>query len=211
MDCVKSIRGLMSFVSSREADPCFCYCLLSGQRPMSVVVVLQLTVRCHDVTATSTGRGQHNKSAGTDRYKTELCRTFEESGRCRYGDKCQFAHGPGELRTVQRHPKYKTDLCRTFHTTGFCPYGSRCHFIHQEHRPPSPASTESRDSNVGRLLAGLDDDTMQLLMSLIERRMSASTLLTDDDDLSSTCQQMTQRTQQPYLLLNTFGRRSIIA
>lgn len=66
----------------------------------------------------------------SSRYKTELCRPFEENGTCKYGDKCQFAHGVGELRTLSRHPKYKTELCRTFHTTGFCPYGPRCHFIH---------------------------------------------------------------------------------
>ncbi|XP_073494085.1 uncharacterized protein [Phyllobates terribilis] len=64
------------------------------------------------------------------RYKTELCRTFHESGSCKYGSKCQFAHGAGELRGLNRHPKYKTELCRTYHTIGFCPYGSRCHFIH---------------------------------------------------------------------------------
>ncbi|XP_053330140.1 mRNA decay activator protein ZFP36L2-A-like [Spea bombifrons] len=64
------------------------------------------------------------------RYKTELCRTFHESGSCKYGSKCQFAHGMGELRGLNRHPKYKTELCRTYHTIGFCPYGSRCHFIH---------------------------------------------------------------------------------
>jgi len=66
----------------------------------------------------------------TSRYKTELCRPYEESGSCKYGDKCQFAHGSHELRNLVRHPKYKTELCRTFHTIGFCPYGPRCHFIH---------------------------------------------------------------------------------
>ncbi|XP_075232845.1 tis11 zinc finger protein [Lycorma delicatula] len=69
-------------------------------------------------------------SVNTSRYKTELCRPFEESGSCKYGDKCQFAHGGHELRNLVRHPKYKTELCRTFHTVGFCPYGPRCHFIH---------------------------------------------------------------------------------
>ncbi|XP_030599446.1 mRNA decay activator protein ZFP36L1 [Archocentrus centrarchus] len=64
------------------------------------------------------------------RYKTELCRTYEESGACKYGAKCQFAHGMDELRGLNRHPKYKTEPCRTFHTIGFCPYGARCHFIH---------------------------------------------------------------------------------
>ncbi|XP_030008643.1 mRNA decay activator protein ZFP36L1 [Sphaeramia orbicularis] len=64
------------------------------------------------------------------RYKTELCRTYDESGTCKYGAKCQFAHGLDELRGLSRHPKYKTEPCRTFHTIGFCPYGARCHFIH---------------------------------------------------------------------------------
>ncbi|MBN3302295.1 TISB protein, partial [Amia calva] len=66
----------------------------------------------------------------SSRYKTELCRTYEESGNCKYGAKCQFAHGMDELRGLSRHPKYKTEPCRTFHTIGFCPYGARCHFIH---------------------------------------------------------------------------------
>lgn len=73
----------------------------------------------------------------SSRYKTELCRPYEESGSCKYGDKCQFAHGSHELRNLARHPKYKTELCRTFHTIGFCPYGPRCHFVHnaEEARP----------------------------------------------------------------------------
>lgn len=71
-------------------------------------------------------------SVNTSRYKTELCRPYEEFGVCKYGDKCQFAHGMQELRSLARHPKYKTELCRTYHTVGFCPYGPRCHFVHNQ-------------------------------------------------------------------------------
>ncbi|XP_053314720.1 mRNA decay activator protein ZFP36L2 [Spea bombifrons] len=84
---------------------------------------------------------QHKSGAqiNSTRYKTELCRPFEESGACKYGEKCQFAHGYHELRSLTRHPKYKTELCRTFHTIGFCPYGPRCHFIHNaEERRQAP-------------------------------------------------------------------------
>jgi len=49
---------------------------------------------------------------------------------CKYGTKCQFAHGKHELRPVIRHPKYKTEICKTFHTNGTCPYGKRCRFVH---------------------------------------------------------------------------------
>ncbi|GCC41684.1 hypothetical protein chiPu_0025722, partial [Chiloscyllium punctatum] len=65
-------------------------------------------------------------------YKTELCRRFTDSGLCKYGERCQFAHGLHELRLLPRHPKYKTEYCRTFHSLGFCPYENRCHFIHDE-------------------------------------------------------------------------------
>eukprot|EP01102_Stenamoeba_stenopodia_P014508 TRINITY_DN4823_c0_g1_i2.p1 TRINITY_DN4823_c0_g1~~TRINITY_DN4823_c0_g1_i2.p1 ORF type:complete len:387 (-),score=75.73 TRINITY_DN4823_c0_g1_i2:257-1417(-) len=71
-------------------------------------------------------------------YKTELCRSFEETGSCRYGTKCQFAHGSNEIRPVLRHPKYKTEVCKTFHTIGTCPYGKRCRFIHSTAEAPAP-------------------------------------------------------------------------
>lgn len=66
-----------------------------------------------------------------DLYKTEICRSFaENSGYCKYGSKCQFAHGENELRPVRRHPRYKTKLCRNYSATGSCPYDARCRFIH---------------------------------------------------------------------------------
>uniref|UniRef100_A0A8C1KII5 mRNA decay activator protein ZFP36 n=2 Tax=Cyprinus carpio TaxID=7962 RepID=A0A8C1KII5_CYPCA len=83
-------------------------------------------------------------SVTSSRYKTELCRTFAERGVCKYGGKCQFAHGPEELRDLNRHPKYKTEPCRTFHSIGFCPYGIRCHFVHNaedDHMQSRPQSS----------------------------------------------------------------------
>ncbi|XP_014348939.1 mRNA decay activator protein ZFP36 [Latimeria chalumnae] len=66
----------------------------------------------------------------SNRYKTELCNTFQEMGFCKYGAKCQFAHGLEELRVLNRHPKYKTEFCYKYRMYGACPYGSRCNFIH---------------------------------------------------------------------------------
>jgi len=96
-------------------------------------------------------------------YKTELCRSWMETGVCPYGVKCQFAHGKDELRPVKRHPKYKTEICRTFHTTGTCPYGKRCRFVHHasEQRlnlppnlPDTPVEPEEQE-NLERHLAEL--------------------------------------------------------
>lgn len=85
--------------------------------------------------SSATSGGQNGPSANNRKlglYKTELCRSWEEKGTCRYGAKCQFAHGEEELRKVSRHPKYKTEICRTFWVSGSCPYGKRCCFIHTE-------------------------------------------------------------------------------
>jgi hypothetical protein len=49
------------------------------------------------------GPSANNRKLGL--YKTELCRSWEEKGTCRYGPKCQFAHGDDEVKRVQRHPK----------------------------------------------------------------------------------------------------------
>ncbi|XP_059187016.1 mRNA decay activator protein ZFP36 [Centropristis striata] len=80
----------------------------------------------------STLQPQVQPMVAPNRYKTELCRGFQETGSCKYGSKCQFAHGEAELRGLFRHPKYKTEPCRTFYNFGYCPYGSRCHFIHED-------------------------------------------------------------------------------
>ena len=59
------------------------------------------------------GPSANNRKLGL--YKTELCRSWEEKGTCRYGPKCQFAHGEDEIKRVQRHPK----VCRSFHKVYF--------------------------------------------------------------------------------------------
>jgi len=31
-------------------------------------------------------------------YKTQTCKNFETEGKCKFGEKCSYAHGPAELR-----------------------------------------------------------------------------------------------------------------
>jgi len=39
---------------------------------------------------------RHNK-VDKAKYKTEMCKNWIEFGFCRYGPKCQFAHGSTEM------------------------------------------------------------------------------------------------------------------
>jgi hypothetical protein len=56
-----------------------------------------------------------------------------ERGCCPYGSKCQFAHGPQDLRINMEHNRsYKTKGCHAFAKKGYCCFGDRCNFIHQQ-------------------------------------------------------------------------------
>lgn len=46
-------------------------------------------------------RAVERKAVLADRYKTRMCRNYEETGRCPYENKCMFAHGEAELRTTE--------------------------------------------------------------------------------------------------------------
>ena len=65
-------------------------------------------------------------------FKTELCDTFEKSGYCPYGEKCQFAHGKREMHSVLRPKKWKTRMCKNWIESGHCRYGKRCCYKHGE-------------------------------------------------------------------------------
>lgn len=102
----------------------------------------------------------------SNRYKTELCRGFQETGSCKYGNKCQFAHGEAELRGLYRHPKYKTEPCRTFYNFGYCPYGSRCHFIHEEKISGGPLVSAKFQRQPAPTSNGVHNPRHQLRQSL---------------------------------------------
>ncbi|KAF8887974.1 hypothetical protein CPB84DRAFT_1749619 [Gymnopilus junonius] len=129
----------------------------------------------------ATGPSANNRKLGL--YKTELCRSWEEKGTCRYGAKCQFAHGEDELRKVQRHPKYKTEICKTFWVSGSCPYGKRCCFIHTELSSANTPATAGAAENTppqpqsdGRERSNSDPDTSASisLLSRIQRSQQES-------------------------------------
>jgi hypothetical protein len=66
------------------------------------------------------------------KYKTELCKFYEMTGNCKYGESCAYAHGIENLRTkVTNTTAYRTKKCIQFFENGYCPYGNRCQFQHQ--------------------------------------------------------------------------------
>jgi len=134
----------------------------------------------------------------TFRYKTELCRTFVETGRCNYNTKCQFAHGAQDMRSLLHHPKYKTELCRAFHTVGLCQYGPRCHYVHSTGAGEAQVGGVSKqrrdrtgeDSHHGSSLSPMSrPDSSPEVMSprFFPRRFEVINMEAFNDALSSFC------------------------
>ena len=70
------------------------------------------------------------------KYKTELCKNWIETGRCRYSVRCMFAHGHHELVQASKPEvakvNYKTKPCEKYHNEFYCSYGIRCIYSHEE-------------------------------------------------------------------------------
>ena len=82
-------------------------------------------------TSTGGSLGGKFKQRNMNRYKTELCRAFEEAGHCKYGEKCQvrsvaffdragkprltcvFYH-PAAAPVIDRASQYWCGRCRAF-------------------------------------------------------------------------------------------------
>ena len=73
-----------------------------------------------------------------------MCKHYNTPQGCSYGNKCQFAHGPQDLRSLQgqgqglvggdqgkKNPlNFKIVKCKNFEKDGTCKYGSHCTFAH---------------------------------------------------------------------------------
>lgn len=121
----------------------FGYSQVGSSTPLVNDFVGQLSVpNPLDLSTSARKRSSGKPKIKNELYKTEICRSYlMNNGYCKYGAKCQFAHGDRERRPVRRHPRYKTKLCRNYVTTGECPYGSRCRFIHAPDVPQDENNT----------------------------------------------------------------------
>lgn len=73
-----------------------------------------------------------SSAAGNSLYKTEICRSWEDTDSCRYGSKCQFAHGKEELRPTRLHnkSKFEAQACKTYAITGSSTNSSKHRSVH---------------------------------------------------------------------------------
>jgi hypothetical protein len=66
-------------------------------------------------------------------YRTEMCVNFVRTGRCKYANKCMFAHSAEEIQERPRLDAYHALPCPYVaqRSAGFsCSFGNRCNFAH---------------------------------------------------------------------------------
>ncbi|CAI9786207.1 unnamed protein product [Fraxinus pennsylvanica] len=72
-------------------------------------------------------------------YRTEMCPFWEDSGICRFGSKCQFAHGKEELRPIHFSGKNKFEApsSKSSNSSGGSgsSHGSKFLFVHHKVKP----------------------------------------------------------------------------
>uniref|UniRef100_A0A0A0K529 C3H1-type domain-containing protein n=2 Tax=Cucumis sativus TaxID=3659 RepID=A0A0A0K529_CUCSA len=73
---------------------------------------------------------------GKNQYRSDICRYWEDSGTCRFGNKCQFAHGKEDLRPGRLPVRTKTKFSET--------YGSK---FRNNHSLTGIAATTTTQSN----------------------------------------------------------------
>lgn len=62
-----------------------------------------------------------SSTGGANNFKTRMCKNYEKNGFCKFGDRCNFAHGRDELRRGERAPR-----CNEQNEGGRCsPSGSQ--------------------------------------------------------------------------------------
>ena len=67
-----------------------------------------------------------SKMAILNNAKTVLCSSFMETGKCKYGKNCTFAHGEDELKSL----KFYAKPCILFNRNGRCDKGNQCEYLH---------------------------------------------------------------------------------
>ena len=117
----------------------------------------------------------HKEFQSDSKYKTEMCKSWSETGFCAYGNKCRFAHGKDELfGKIILCKKYKQKDCMSFFNNNYCCYGSRCHFRHQEKKLKDLdrsyynyllSNLACTSERMGDIL-NLDNDLLSLILSV---------------------------------------------
>jgi hypothetical protein len=105
---------------------------------------------------------KHEYSA---KYKTEICKNFQLTGKCKFGPRCCFAHGLEELRQkTQLGLSYKLKVCKNYHELGYCKYGQRCQYVHLKEGELFSDILQTAQNKIARTLLERRDEPLDAIL-----------------------------------------------
>ncbi|KAF9984968.1 hypothetical protein BGZ65_012076 [Modicella reniformis] len=78
----------------------------------------------------SNNKSNSNTNETSPHFKTEYCAKFRESGKCPFGERCQFVHHEQELQQRSRSLTYKTQPCWSGKSCSYQQNHARCNYLH---------------------------------------------------------------------------------
>lgn len=121
------------------------------------------------------------------KYKSEMCKKYEEKGFCDYGNSCRFAHGKDDLLQNEKDKediKYKVKNCMSFHTLGYCPYGIKCNFKHSNIKSlPNKNNKQNNQEETQSYSDLLDNYTTEAQKKINYTRLSSFNEICDDKEM----------------------------
>lgn len=78
-----------------------------------------------------------NSNQNKNKLKSELCIDYINTRKCKFGEKCFFAHGLENLKNNKKTTIKSMAECRSYKEIGFCPYGKDCGLIHKDNKEES--------------------------------------------------------------------------
>ena len=104
------------------------------------------------------------------KYKTEMCNNFQLTGKCKFGQRCCFAHGFHELREkTQLGKSYKLKVCKNYHDLGYCKYGQRCQYVHLKEGELFGDILQTIQNKIAKSLRERSDERLDTILSQSER------------------------------------------
>lgn len=138
-----------------------------------VLVMDGILVDSNKVSTKSTGKfrspansDSSSSNSAINLYKTELCMSWEKSGTCRYGSRCQFAHGKEEKRpTPKRVHNFNLDFVDPYYSPQSGMYSScSSNFALETMATLSPAK-ESANSKFNKAILSRSKDAPTIIVS----------------------------------------------
>lgn len=158
-------------------------------------------------TESSSSRSDTETKRTQVKYKTELCKNWIETGKCRYSVRCMFAHGYHQLVQPSKPEvakvNYKSRPCENYHSEFYCNYGTRCIYAHDQRKVSDLTSSYYGKNLMTMTLESVSNGPQASRLAVFEQLTSSQEKIvenvgntSDETNLPSVCSDLKAPTDE---------------